>query len=347
MQQSLCDMSKNDGVDVLELSKYFDDWVRSQKTGGAFNFALYETINRPQAISPEGLLQNFKFLQGFLKKCPHAQMNPSQLRFQFLRFPKENSGTLRCDLWAGQRAERMTTLLKHVRRLKDPIKFRQAADKSTPDELQAMEKLAKSCDIDGYASEPERFLTEQVSVDSDGFPKISATQDDSAAESEIPAVQKSKKPANSAKTETLNESLFAAALQNASKAAASFAKTAGSSDAPKKTIKKVLKKPSAAPEKKQSAASTKKDAPEPDKGESLDSATWGRLYVTIATAQSYIQYVDRDTQKKKLLVAVSAGQAAKTSKEHSSVIKALTEKALLAKMTVDKIKAFRAELLAR
>jgi hypothetical protein len=93
--------------------------------------------------------------------------------------------------------------------------------------------------------------------------------------------------------------------------------TRRTADENKATGASVKKKPAAAksgtiPTKKPAAAKSGKN-PKPE------SKSFGTLYLTLATAQSYIQIFDSDSQKKKLLISVTQGM----SEKHQEVIQNL------------------------
>ena len=80
-----------------------------------------------------------------LKVAPWGQVNPATLRSGFLRRPAKNISALRTDLWAGGRAERVTTMLNHARRLKDSQdRLRQALSRATPAEIKPIKALLKA-----------------------------------------------------------------------------------------------------------------------------------------------------------------------------------------------------------
>ena len=334
-------------IDVIKLTTNFDDWVANHsELSDVFNFGVYDAISRSMACSASGLHQNSSFLLMLLKLAPWGQINPAILRSCFLRHPTKNYSTLRTDLWAGGRAESVTTMLNHVRRLKDSQdRLRQALSKATPAEIKSVKALLKASLSDEYESDVERQLTSHVSVDSDGYPAMLASQPDVADKDQISSRGLKDSPKTRLKSKTSDPAalaIFSAALQQAAASAKVLA------------IGEVrnlpLKRPAAAPLKRPAAAGSSKSGKiktQPDAASEDDkfSLVWGPLSLTMATQQSYIQFKESGG-KKKLLIAVSKGAADNCGKHHHDIIKLLLEKAKEASVSLEDLKAYRSELLS-
>lgn len=346
-------------IDAVQLAEAFDAWVGEQPNPGvAFHFGLYESTGRSQAASGAGLHGNAAFLKMLLHIVPCAQINPAVLRACFLRHPKLNSSTLRSDLWAGGRAERVTTMLYHLRRLKsDSERLRQALAKCSPVEARSVQMLLKESHSEDYDSEAERHLQEHVSVDSDGFPAMLATQESEAGDPKE-TVSKKHKPAPFKSQASSVLDMFGSALKDA-EACAKIIATGGSSKAKDGILKKPvaqnthssnsqkhtsMKKPASVPVPMKKPACV--SAPKPSSVEDRLSETWGLLSVTLATKQSYIQYTTPEG-KKKYLVGCSEGMAESAGKHHHDIVKTLLGRAKEPGMTQDALTEMRNELLGR
>ena len=333
-------------VDVVKLTTQFDAWVeKHSEQSDVFNFGLYDGIGRTMAASSAGLHQNFSFLLMLLGVAPWGQINPAIVRSCFLRHPKHNLSTLRTDLWAGGRAERVTTMLNHVRRLKDSSdRLRQALQKATPLEIKSVKALLKASASDEYESDVERQLTSHVSLDSDGYPAMLASQPDLTDGETMEASGMKGSPKKRLRNKTSSPdalAMFSTALKEATDSAKVLALG--------KVPKLPLKKPAGAPLKRPAAAapceSSKKKQPDVAIADDKQSLVWGSLYLTMASGQSYIQFKEAGGNKK-LLIAVSKGAAQNCGKHHHDIIKLLLEKAKEDSVTVEDLKAYRSELLS-
>lgn len=312
-------------IDVVKLTTAFDTWVKTNHfRTDMFSFGVYDTIGRTMAASPSGLHQNVSFLLMLLQVAPWGQVNPAILRSCFLRQPNHNHSTLRADLWAGGRAERVTTMLNHVRRLKDSSeKYRQCLAKATPAESKSINALLSASSSDEYESDVERLLGHHVSCDSDGYPTMLASQ---GSEDGL-GYSQPKKPANS-------DSIFDAALKDAASAAKVLV-----AEVYKRPASSAIKRPAASLARVGKKCASSASAEQDDNM----SVEWGRLYVTKASAQSYIQYNENGC--KKLLVGCSKSMADKAGKHHHDVIELLVQRART-NATVEQLKAYRSELLS-
>jgi hypothetical protein len=92
------------------------------------------------------------FLQAVIKLQPCGEIAPGILKKGFQKivfeFPKANVGSYDNNIWAGERQERLTTVLYHLRRLgREEERFRQVAAKLTPPELNVLKHLVDQLDL--------------------------------------------------------------------------------------------------------------------------------------------------------------------------------------------------------
>jgi len=340
-------------VNLISLAKAFESHVE-RSSSPAFDFGLYESIGRNCAVDPSGVKQNESLLLAILRVVPWCQVNPTILRNCISRHPRQNHSTLKTELWAGGRAEKITTMLKHLRRIKqDQERWRQAIQKATPAEADCLRRLMAHIDTDGYESEPERVLTEHVSLDSDGFPAMLKDIGNSE-EQPTKGTAESSKPIvlPTQLKQGVTKDLFEGALQQATKAALML--VTGASAKPIGKAKKGKSQPMKRVTGKQpecnnaGACNMAKKRPASQlipAGDGNCSLTWGKLWLTVATAQSYIQYLDPATQKKRLLIAVSKKMSEAAGKPHAEIIQGLYDAAKKADMTQEKLLALRVVLL--
>ena len=179
-----------------------------QKHREAFrDFGFYEHISRSQACNGAGLVLAFELLDDLLEVCPTGDMPAKACKDAILALvikkPDLNRTIYNSGIFAGQRCERLGVMLNHLRRLaREPQRFKQAAMVLNGEEVSKLTALVKKVQVtpdlstaQGLASglwtddeatvlaedheataPPRRRLlkktTSDVSVDSDGFPRI-------------------------------------------------------------------------------------------------------------------------------------------------------------------------------
>eukprot|EP00435_Cladocopium_sp_Y103_P048059 s605_g14.t1 len=162
------------------------------------NLGSYETISRSQATDARGLLHCLPLIEDLLEISPSAGLHPQPLRQAIMKLvqqsPKMNQTDWNCTVWTNMRAERVTVVLLHLRRLKSEEETRKCAAKLTGKEWQQLKDLAdklgekdeaedvekRSLDKREAAKEPDAALLDkrrtlqkhesEVSMDSQGFP---------------------------------------------------------------------------------------------------------------------------------------------------------------------------------
>ena len=164
------------------------------------NFGVYENISRSMAVSCRGLAALADFLEDVLKLCPSSNLLLTQARLAILNANKVkaiNPSRLQNQVWAGQRAERIVTILAHVRRVKrEPLRLQQALKKGSQDDGKKLAHLLSFVHLGGTASsftgtspEPKRrkllphpSKESEVSVDSLGVPQMVTSQESEVSE---------------------------------------------------------------------------------------------------------------------------------------------------------------------
>ena len=82
----------------------------------------YESRNKQGAVDPAGLVRCLPLVKGLLGVCPRAEVPSAPLRQALLSLltsmPEVNKSKFNGSTWSSLKAERLTTLFAHVRRLK-------------------------------------------------------------------------------------------------------------------------------------------------------------------------------------------------------------------------------------
>lgn len=155
------------------------------------NMGVYENISKPMAVLGRGLVALKEFLTSLLKVAPWANIVLGQIRSAILTANNSkslNKGPLSNKAWAGQRTERVITLLAHLRRILVPYRFEQCATKMSKSDIEGLRHLLSLIDAsyvenkDAQASlkskrqlQPHDSNVSNVTLDSDGFPAILTT----------------------------------------------------------------------------------------------------------------------------------------------------------------------------
>lgn len=369
-------------VDEARLAQFMQEHVEAHGSS-SLHFGVYEQLSRAQAVSAEGMHQNCGFLLGLCQAIKGSRVVAGALVSVILPHSVLNYTQLKNELWAGQRAERVLTLLGHVRRLADPVRLKQALSKATSAQAQSLQKLAKLVQsTEGEEQAPIRQLAPQLSLDSDGFPAMLASPkpkerpreaDEASAASTIPVSEGGtlqrlptpEAPVKRKASSSFSSQDFAAALEAARAAAAAVArdppqvslprpkkKGKGKGKAEAKASagkpKNKAKAKAAASKAKASAgkAKAKAEAPAPQEAcktasevKQVETKSWGPLWITRASEQSYLQYKD-EKGGKVLLISCSKKSAEAVGKSHVECIQHLAQFACTAK-NKDQVKTER------
>ena len=122
------------------------------------NLGPYEAISKTQAANPKGLLKNIPLIKGLVQLESTGEIHASCIRnavFQMvLEDPKCNDSKWSGGVWTNMRAERIGTLLFHIRRLKLGDGLRNCASKLTAMELLSIQEVLELMDRKLEVEEP-------------------------------------------------------------------------------------------------------------------------------------------------------------------------------------------------
>ena len=152
------------------------------------NLGVYENISKPMAVHGKGLVALNDFLTSLVELAPSANSLMAQIRDAILTVNKSksiNKGPLADKAWAGQRTERVITLLAHCRRIKTPFRFEQCCHKMSKPDIKKLAELISKIDAQYPESEcnqssdkvkrklqPHDSNVSALTMDSDGFPAM-------------------------------------------------------------------------------------------------------------------------------------------------------------------------------
>ena len=170
----------------------------------------YESRNKQGAVDPAGLVRCLPLVKGLLGVCPRAEVPSAPLRQALLSLltsmPEVNKSKFNGSTWSSLKAERLTTLFAHVRRLKrDNDQMRICAAKlsgssytslqeaigmvTLPEEEEPLEKGEEASLKKEIAAKPplqKGKAADEISVDSHGVPLIFCTPDKAGSSSSRP-----------------------------------------------------------------------------------------------------------------------------------------------------------------
>ena len=108
----------------------------------------YETTSRQQATDAKGLVHCLPLLEALLNLSPTGEIHPGPLRQALLKLvqhkPKLNTTDFNGQVYCNMRAERITTVLLHLRRLKSEDELKKIAAKVNGKEFQLLKELAQN-----------------------------------------------------------------------------------------------------------------------------------------------------------------------------------------------------------
>ena len=145
------------------------------------NLGIYETVSKSGAVSPKGLLDCKALLQDITEVAPTCELAPQVLRTSLMNLLAHdvslNSTKWNGATWCNIKAERVTVLLAHLRKVaRDKEQQRLCTAKLTSHQYQQLETLFSEVVIkDEDPLEKGKCLKRKASdasLDSDGFPKI-------------------------------------------------------------------------------------------------------------------------------------------------------------------------------
>ena len=144
------------------------------------NLGIYETVSKSGAVSPKGLLDCKALLQDITEVAPTCELAPQVLRTSLMNLLAHdvslNSTKWNGATWCNIKAERVTVLLAHLRKVaRDKEQQRLCTAKLTSHQYQQLETLFSEVVIkDEDPLEKGKCLKRKASdasMDSDGFPQ--------------------------------------------------------------------------------------------------------------------------------------------------------------------------------
>lgn len=145
------------------------------------NLGIYETVSKSGAVSPQGLLDCKALLQDIIEVAPTCELAPQVLRTSLMNLLTHdvslNSTKWNGATWCNIKAERVTVLLAHLRKLaRDKEQQRICTAKLTSHQYQQLETIFSEVVLkDEDPLEKGKCLKRKASdasLDSDGFPKL-------------------------------------------------------------------------------------------------------------------------------------------------------------------------------
>ena len=167
-----------------------DNYVRQMGKEQAFNLLDYACLQPQQAEVPRAMAKLSKLLECLLQASPSIQIKYGALKMGLTsimnRFGHEIlSAHFECekDMLAGRGADSLSVLLKHWRRAtSSDTSFKKIQQKLDESQARIMAGLRKRMAGPEEANVKRRFLKKEeseVTLASDGFPAMLATQSDS------------------------------------------------------------------------------------------------------------------------------------------------------------------------
>ena len=149
-------------LDDGHLLKYLLDHVMANGSAAAFQLRAYEVLERPQAVHPPGIRGSKDLLGMLLRLAPCGQIRHAQLAKALQKaatlHPTVNHTHLAGALWAGFKADKIGTVLAHIRRCKvDDIRKQQSRLEGISSNVAAKTESIKELEL-----EVEELLKEEA-----------------------------------------------------------------------------------------------------------------------------------------------------------------------------------------
>ena len=316
------------------------------------NLGVYESLSRNGAVDPKGLAYNLPLLNALIEIAQSAEVHAAPLKKGLLHLltlsPDLNNTQFNGIVWVNLRAERITTLLNHIRRFaRDPDNLKIATSKLTSAEFSQMRDLLnfmnlKDAECPSVASlkneelpstneTAKRVLKKEVSnvsVDSSGFPQMlkSPCKRESPSQQELPRMVRRRLGSKVCKFEPSAQTSACSwgdHKDDCLKAALGF----------DKAILPVLKKP---------AALGKAVCKRGEEPENLEERPWFKLQKTKATnpERTYITGNRQPGEKMRLIVEISR----KWSVHHDKIADKIMQELRATNLTKEGALVLRAKL---
>ena len=331
-------------ISITSVEEHLDTYVRKIGTKEAFNLYSYRTLQAQQAESPQSLHKLAGLLDALVSASPSAEIKHTTLkqalqtlvhRFGVEMLAAHNTDTSDKGLLPGKVADCIGVLLKHWRKVtKNPKNWEALCGRLEGVKAAQLSKTYKkmSQPFEGGQKTTTRTLKvelSEVSVDSLGLAKVaSASESDDSHEndsmSETDRAAACSAPPPVGKKDWRNGAIKRPACSS------ELAKS--------ETSSKSYKKPSASPEV--ASGGSKTPSTEGHGGPIVETLSIGGGKV-----QSYIQHRPGFCKSKKLIVAITSGQAERTSKSHKDLIQLLVSACKKPGATKESVLEHRARLL--
>lgn len=330
------------------MEDHLDTYVRKIGTKEAFNLYNYRTLQAQQAESAQSLHKLAGLLDALVSASPTAEIKHTTLkqalqtlvhRFGVDMLAAHNPDTSDKGLLPGKVADCIGVLLKHWRKVtKNPTNWESLCGRLEGVKAAQLNKTYKRMSMGegGHKTTTRTLKVElsEVSVDSFGLAKVaSASESESDDSHENDSMSEADRVAACSTPPPVGKKEWRA---DAIKRPACAAELAHSETSSKKS-----KKPSASPGFSHKC-SKKPATAAPDGPIHVETLSIGGGKV-----QSYIQHRPGFCKSKKLIVAITSGQAEKTSKSHKDLIQLLMSACKKPGATKESVLAHRASLLIK
>ena len=189
------------------------------------SFGAYETVSRSQATDAKGLIHCLPLLEDLLKISPSGEIHPNPLRQSIMKLVQEkpamNQTDWNCQVWTNMRAERVTVILLHLRRLKSEEEMRKCVGKLTGKDCLQLKNLVSMLGNDSCNGEPLDKRDKEEPLDKRGMEEgkeeegeEEEEEEDEEQKAETPPLDKRRKLQKHESDVSLNSSGFPACLNS-------------------------------------------------------------------------------------------------------------------------------------
>ena len=171
-------------IDMEHLVDILKDQVKKLGASNAFQLGVYMTMSKTQAINATGLLAQESFILKLMDVNEVLVFNYKDLKTGYTEVCKtypELKDSFPLDMrvaLAGKLAEATMTMLTHVRRLKDEVKFVEASRCLSDWQLQALQRIRLNLPGEaGGSKQPSGKKAKTVASESEGGEGLPSTQE--------------------------------------------------------------------------------------------------------------------------------------------------------------------------
>ena len=186
------------------------------------SFGAYGTVSRSQATDAKGLIHCLPLLEDLLKISPSGEIHPNPLRQSIMKLVQEkpamNQTDWNCQVWTNMRAERVTVILLHLRRLKSEEEMRKCVGKLTGKDCLQLKNLVSMLGNDSCNGEPLDKRDKEEPLDKrgmeEGKKEEGEEEEEEEQKAETPPLDKRRKLQKHESDVSLNSSGFPACLNS-------------------------------------------------------------------------------------------------------------------------------------